>query len=66
MGLKAKSSTFREFCEKCMKPFWLPVNNANNERFFSEYNLIITEKRSRRMKEENIVTCGMLQFGDII
>ena len=34
VGLKAKSSTFREFCEKCMKSLWLPVYNANNERFF--------------------------------
>ena len=45
-----------------MKSLWLPVYNANNERFFSKYYLILTEKR--RMKEENIVTCGMLQFGD--
>ena len=34
VGLKAKNSTFREFCEKCMKSLWLPVYNANNERFF--------------------------------
>ena len=59
MGLKAKSSTFREFCEKCMKSLWLPVSNADSESFFSTYNLILTDKR-RRMKEENIVTCGML------
>ena len=65
MGLKAKSSTFREICGKCMKSLWLPVSNADSERFFffSKYNLILTDKR-RRMKEENIVTCGMLQFGD--
>ena len=63
MGLKAKSSIFREFCENCMKSLWLPVYNANNE-IFSKYNLILTEKS--RKKEENIVACGMLQFSDAI
>ena len=43
MGLKAKSSTFREFCEKFMKPFWLPVNNSNNERFFK--NITCTNRK---------------------
>ena len=44
MVLKAESSTFREFCETFMKPFWLPVNNANNERFFSEYDFDTNRK----------------------
>ena len=34
MGLKAKSSTFREFCKKCMKSLWLPISNAGSENFF--------------------------------
>ena len=62
MGMKAKSGTSREFCEKCIKSLWLPVYNANNEIFLQKCNLILTEKM--RKKEENIVTCGMLQFGD--
>ena len=39
MGLKAKSSTLIEFCEKCMKSLWLLVYNANSERFFQNITL---------------------------
>ena len=54
MGLKAKRSTFREFCEKCMKSLCLSISNTDSEKFFLlKYNLILTDKR-RRMNEENI------------
>ena len=50
MVLKAESSTFREFCEKCMKSLFL----TQIVRFFSsKNNLILTDMR-RRMNEENI------------
>ena len=35
MGLKAKSSTFREFCEKCMKSLCSSISNIDSESFFS-------------------------------
>ena len=35
MGLKAKSSTFREFCEKCMKSLCSSISNTDSESFFS-------------------------------
>ena len=54
MGLKAKSSTFREFCEKCMKSLCSSISSTDSESFFLlKYNLILTDKR-RRMNEENI------------
>ena len=55
MGLKAKNSTFREFCEKCMKSLCSSISNTDSERvlFLLKYNLILTDKR-RRMNEENI------------
>ena len=54
MGLKAKSSIFREFCEKCMKSLCSSISNTDSECFFLlKYNLILTDKR-RRMNEENI------------
>ena len=34
MGLKAKSSTFREFCKKCMKSLCLSISNTDSESFF--------------------------------
>ena len=33
-GLKAKSRTFREFCEKCMKSLCLSISNTDSESFF--------------------------------
>ena len=54
MGLKAKSSTFREIWEKCMKSLCLSISNTDSERFFlQKYNLILTDNR-RMMIEENI------------
>ena len=54
MGLKAKSSTLKEFCEKCMKSLCSSISNTDGESFFLlKYNLILTDKR-RRMDEENI------------
>ena len=52
MRLKAESSTFREFCEKCMKSLCSSISNADSEWFFFNNNLILTDKR--RMNEENI------------
>ena len=34
MGQKAKSSTFREFCEKCMKSLCSSISNIDSESFF--------------------------------
>ena len=34
MGLKTKSSTFREFCEKCMKSLCACISNTDIENFF--------------------------------
>ena len=34
MGLKAKSRTFREFYEKCMKSLCLSISNADIQRVF--------------------------------
>ena len=54
MGLKAKSSTFREFCEKFMELLRLSISNSHSESFLLlKYNLILTDKK-RRMNEENI------------
>ena len=54
MGLKAKSSTFREFCEKCIKSLCSSISNTGSgSLFLLKYNLILTDKR-RRMNEENI------------
>ena len=54
MGLKAKSSIFREFFEKYMKSLCSSISNTDCESFFlPKYNLILTDKR-RRMIEENI------------
>ena len=54
MGLKAKSSTFREFFEKCMKSLCSSISKTDSESFFLlKYNLILTDKR-RRMNEEHI------------
>ena len=53
MGLKAKSSTFREFCEKCMKSLCSSISNTDSEFFLLKYDLILTDKR-RRMNEEII------------
>ena len=54
MGLKAKSSTFREFCEKCMKSLRSSICNKDSDSLFLlKYNLILTDER-RRMNEENI------------
>ena len=58
MGLKTKSSTFREFCEKCMNPLCSSISITDSESFFVlKYNLILTEKR-RRMNEK------IFQFGN--
>ena len=54
MGLKAKGSTFREFCEKCMTSLCSSIHNTDSENFFlPKYSLILTDKR-RRMNDENI------------
>ena len=50
IGLKAKSSTFREFCEKCMKSLCSSISNTDT---FLKCNLILIDKR-RGMNEENI------------
>ena len=34
MGLKAKGSTFREFCEKCMKSLCSSISNTDELVFF--------------------------------
>ena len=53
MGLKAKSSIFREFCEKCMKSLCSSISNTDMRVFFLlKYNLILIDKR--RMNKENI------------
>ena len=55
MGLKAKSSTFREFCEKCMKSLSSSISNTDSESFFLlKYNLIVLSDKRRRMNEQNI------------
>ena len=33
-GLKDKSSTFREFCEKCTQSLCSPISNTDSESFF--------------------------------
>ena len=33
-GMKAKSNTFREFCEKCMKSLCSSISNTDSESFF--------------------------------
>ena len=56
MRLKAKSSRFREFCEKCMKSLCSSISNTDGESFFlPKYNLVLTD--GRRMNEENIRVC---------
>ena len=57
MGLKAKSSTFREFCEECIKSLCLSISNTDMRVIFLlKCNLIRTDKR--RMNKENIKEFG--------
>ena len=53
LELKAKSSTFGEFCEKRMKSLCSSISNTDRVFFLLKYKLILTDKR-RRMNEENI------------
>lgn len=44
-----------------LSAIWTPVSNADSERFFSKYALVVSDRRTR-MKEETVQTCSMLYF----
>lgn len=52
---------FEAFCSAALSAIWSPVNSVDAERYFSRYNLVVSDRR-RRMKEETIQTCSMLAF----
>lgn len=51
----------KEFSNASLTTIWAPVNSVDAERFFSSYNLVLTDRRTR-MKESTIETCAMLSF----
>lgn len=58
LALKLTSS---KFADAALKSIWAPTNSVDAERFFSKYNIILTDRRSR-MTEETLETCSMLAF----
>ncbi|PSN54596.1 hypothetical protein C0J52_07375 [Blattella germanica] len=59
--LLAMKFKFPFFDEAAIQSIWTPTNSVDAERFFSKYNLIVTDRRTR-LKESNIVVCCMLNF----
>jgi hypothetical protein len=64
LSLKVKGPVYTQFAILCLQSVWLPVSNADSERFFSKYTMIVTDRRTS-LSEKNIETCAMLQFGDV-
>ncbi|KAJ8875927.1 hypothetical protein PR048_023835 [Dryococelus australis] len=52
-----------EFSEATLRCLWLPASSVNAERFFSKFNLTVTDRRMR-MTENTIETCSMLSFNN--
>nr|CAD7452593.1 unnamed protein product [Timema tahoe] len=59
--LMAMKVTNSAFAGPALQTIWVPVNSVDAERFFSQYNLVLTGRRTR-MKEATIETCAMLSF----
>jgi hypothetical protein len=55
---------FCDFAKKGLQATWLPKSNADSERYFSRYSLVVTDRKTT-MKVQNIVTSCMLQFSDV-
>lgn len=50
-----------EFSNAALRTIWAAVSSVDAERFFSQYNLVLTDRRNR-LKESNVETCSMLMF----
>lgn len=50
-----------DFSKAAIQCIWSPVNSVDAERFFSLYNITVTDRRTR-MSEETVVTTTMLAF----
>lgn len=59
--LMAMKVTNSAFAGPALQTIWAPVNSVDAERFFSHYNLVLTDRRTR-MTEPTIETCAMLSF----
>nr|CAD7395800.1 unnamed protein product [Timema poppensis] len=56
MAIKVTNSAF---AGPALQTIWAPVSSVDAERFFSQYDLVLTDRRTR-MKEATIETCAML------
>lgn len=50
-----------EFANLAIKALWMPTNNVDSERSFSQYSIVVSDRR-RRLKPENAETLTMLAF----
>ena len=56
-----QSSPHSQFASRAISSLWAPVANADSERFFSKYSLVVSDRRLN-MKESSVVTNCMLYF----
>ncbi|KAJ8896363.1 hypothetical protein PR048_001707 [Dryococelus australis] len=44
-ALLAVKLRYPQFAEAVLSCYWVPVNSVDAERFFSRYNLVVTDRR---------------------
>lgn len=59
--LLATKVKYEEFSCAAIKSIWCPVNSVDVERFFSKYNLIVTDRRTN-LKKLSVEICSMINF----
>lgn len=59
--LMATKLKYKEFGCAAIQSIWCPVNSVDVERFFSKYNLIVTDRRTN-LKESSVEICSMINF----
>ncbi|EOB13052.1 hypothetical protein NBO_225g0001, partial [Nosema bombycis CQ1] len=59
--LLAVKLNFPSFAEAALQSIWSPTNSVDAERFFSIYNVVVTDRRTT-LKESNVEISTMLSF----
>ena len=52
---------YEDFADAAIKSIWCPANSVDAERFFSQYYLVVTDRRTN-LKESSVEICSMLSF----
>lgn len=59
--LLATQCCFPSFAKAALQSIWSPTNSVDAERFFSKYNIVVTDRRTA-LKESNVEITTMLAF----